>query len=393
MTCKTTFLKKCDQFSGEFSGAFADLGTFLPLVLGLIALNHFSPQGIFMGFGVFALFTAFYYRRPIPVQPMKVIAALVIAQGLTPGMLQASGMMMGVILLILAFSGAINWMAKQLSPAVSIGIQLAIGIQLMWMGAQMMSQTWLLGLGAFTLLFCSRFLPLRYLAMPLVIIIGMLWQYHSGSLLTPESALLSTQASMQSTMHSQQWSLSWPTLSEWSSAAVLLVLPQLALTLTNAVIATSAMAKEKFPGDREKFTPKRLATSSGLANLLLTPFGATAMCHGAGGLAVQHHFGARGIWAPVIFGSSCLLIAFSWGENVAWLLGLIPLAILGSLLSIAGLQLAWSKRLLDGKPFCILVILSTAAICLLLNTAAGLAVGVILEMGRRHWRIFSDLKS
>jgi len=383
MTCKTTFLKKCDQFSGEFSGAFADLGTFLPLVLGLIALNHFSPQGIFMGFGLFALFSAFYYRRPIPVQPMKVIAALVIAQGLTPGMLQASGMMMGVILLILAFTGAINWMAKQLSPAVSIGIQLAIGIQLMWMGAQMMSQTWLLGLGAFTLLFCSRFLPLRYLSMPLVIIMGMLWQYHSG-LPTPESA--------QASMLNQQWTLSWPTLSEWSSAAVLLVLPQLALTLTNAVIATSVMAKEKFPQDKEKFTPKRLATSSGLANLLLTPFGAAAMCHGAGGLAVQHHFGARGIWAPVIFGSSCLLIAFSWGENVAWLLGLIPLAILGSLLSIAGLQLAWSKRLLDGKPFCILVILSTATLCLLLNTAAGLAVGVLLEMGRRHWRIFSDLK-
>ncbi len=385
MTCKTTFLKKCDQFSGEFSGAFADLGTFLPLVLGLIALNHFSPQGIFMGFGLFALFTAFYYRRPIPVQPMKVIAALVIAQGLTPGMLQASGMMMGAILLVLAFSGAINWMAKQLSPAVSIGIQLAIGIQLMWMGAQMMSQTWILGLGAFTLLFCSRFLPLRYLAMPLVIATGMLWQYHSG--------LLPEQLSAQASMLNQQWTLSWPTLSEWSSAAVLLVLPQLALTLTNAVIATSAMAKEKFPGDKEKFTPKRLATSSGLANLLLTPFGATAMCHGAGGLAVQHHFGARGIWAPVIFGSTCLLIAFSWGENVAWLLGLIPLAILGSLLSIAGLQLAWSKRLLDGKPFCIFVILSTAAICLLINTAAGLAVGVVLEMGRRHWKIFLDLKS
>lgn len=40
---------------GETSGAFADLGTFLPLVLGLIALNQFSPQGIFLGFGVFAI--------------------------------------------------------------------------------------------------------------------------------------------------------------------------------------------------------------------------------------------------------------------------------------------------------------------------------------------------
>jgi MFS superfamily sulfate permease-like transporter len=64
---------------------------------------------------------------------------------------------------------------------------------------------------------------------------------------------------------------------------------------------------------------------------------------------------------------------------------LIPLAVLGSLLAIAGTQLAWSKRLFDGKPFCMLVILSTAVTCLLINTAAGLAVGVVLELGRHQW--------
>ena len=228
-----------------------------------------------MGFGLFALFTAFFYRRPIPVQPMKVITALVIAQGLTPGMLQASGMMMGIILLILAYSGAIKWMAKQLSPAISIGIQLAIGIQLIWMGGQMMSQTWLIGLIAFALLFGSKFFPLRYLAMPLVITLGIVWQLNSGT--APSFNLSSYSA----------WQFSWPSMDEWSSAAGLLVLPQLALTLTNAVIATSAMAKDKFPQDaKAKFAPERFATSSGWANLLLAPFGATAMCHGAGGLAV-----------------------------------------------------------------------------------------------------------
>lgn len=384
MTCKTTLLKRCDQYSGELSGAFADLGTFLPLVLGLIALNHFSPQGIFMGFGLFALFTAYFYRRPIPVQPMKVIAALVIAQGLTPGMLQASGMMMGIILLLLAFSGAITWMAKQLSPAISIGIQLAIGLQLIWMGGQMMGETWFVGIAAFSTLFASRFLPLRYLSMPLVLGLGMLWQYNSG--MAP-SFDLNVDTS---------WQLSWPTLNEWTSAAGLLVLPQLALTLTNAVIATTAMAKDRFPNDKingkENFTPKRLATSSGLMNLVLAPLGATAMCHGAGGLAVQHHFGARTWLAPTIFGSTCLLIAITWGEGIATLLSLIPLAVLGSLLAIAGLQLAWSKRFIDGRPFCIFVILSTAAICLLVNTAAGLAAGFILETARRQWRIFSDLR-
>lgn len=338
-----------------------------------------------MGFGLFALFTAFYYRRPIPVQPMKVIAALVIAQGLTPGMLQASGMMMGIILLILAYSGAITWMAKQLSPAISIGIQLAIGLQLIWMGGQMISDMWLIGLIAFSALFVSRFLPLPYLAMPLVLILGILWQSASG--LAPSFDLSA----------SSEWHLGWPALEEWSSAAVLLVLPQLALTLTNAVIATSAMAKDKFPQDRfedkERFSPKRLATSSGWANLLLAPLGATAMCHGAGGLAVQHHFGARTWVAPTLFGSSCIFIAAFWGEGIASLLSLIPLAILGSLLAIAGVQLAWSKRFIDGKPFCIFVILSTAVVCLFINTAAGLAVGVLLEMGRRQWHLISDLKS
>ncbi len=382
MRCENKTLNHLNRYSGDFSGAFADLGTFLPLVLGLIAVNHFSPQGIFMGFGLFALFTAFYYRRPIPVQPMKVIAALVIAQGLTPGMLQASGIMMGAILLLLAYSGAITWMAKQLSPAISIGIQLAIGLQLMWMGSQMMTETWFIGLLAFAALFASRYFPAPYIIMPLVLALGILWQHTYG--FAPSFELSA----------SKDWQMSFPTLTEWTSAAGLLVLPQLALTLTNAVIATSAMAQEKFPeDDKQRFAPKRLATSSGWANLLLAPFGATAMCHGAGGLAVQHHFGARTWLAPVIFGTTCLIIALCWGETVANLLSLIPLAILGSLLAIAGLQLAWSKRFSDGKPFCMVVIATTAAACLIFNTATGLIVGVLVEMGRRQWLIYRDLSS
>ncbi|WP_076499326.1 putative sulfate/molybdate transporter [Shewanella morhuae] len=380
MTSGNSPKKVCNQsfnrLLGETSGAFADLGTFLPLVLGLIALNQFSAQGIFLGFGLFAILSALFYRRPIPVQPMKVIAALVIAQGLSPGMLQASAMLMGIILLILAFSGAITWLAKQLSQAVSVGIQLAIGLQLMWMGAKMMSEFWLLGFGAFGLLFVSKFLPLRYLAMPLVIAAGMIWQAST------QTGLISNNLDIQAM--TTPFQLTWPTAVEWTSAALLLVLPQLALTLTNAVIAISAMAQEKFPEDAAKLTPKNFAITSGLANLLLAPFGASAMCHGAGGLTVQYHFGARTYLAPLIFGSSCLIIALCWGSNIAWLLSLIPMAILGSLLTIAGLQLAWSKRLIDGRPFCILVILSTAITCLAINAAAGLAVGIILEQARRR---------
>lgn len=369
-----------DRFVGELTGAFADLGTFLPLVLGLIALNQFSPQGIFLGFGILCIAVALFYRRPIPVQPMKVISALVIAQGLSPGMMQASAMLMGLILLALAYSGAIEWLAKQISQAISIGIQFAIGLQLLWMGAKMMSLSPWIGFGAFAIIFASRWLPLHYLSMPLVIGLGMAWQYYAGD------------NSAEFQFNDTPWSLGWPAMSDWQSALTLLVLPQLAMTLTNAVIASSLMAREKFPEDAEKFTPKAFATSAGLANLLLAPLGSVSMCHGAGGLAAQYTFGARRMWAPMIFGGFCLVVALCWGETVAWLLSLIPMAILGSLLSTAGLQLAWSKRLLDGRPFCMAVIAVTAVFSLAFNAAAGLVAGLALEFIRRRWHIVEVMK-
>ncbi|QSX33162.1 putative sulfate/molybdate transporter [Shewanella avicenniae] len=380
MTSDSSNAKSANQFVGELTGAFADLGTFLPLVLGLIALNQFSPQGIFFGFGVMCFGVALFYRRPIPVQPMKVISALVIAQGLSPGMMQASAMLMGLILLALAYSGAIEWLAKQISQAISIGIQFAIGLQLLWMGAKMMSLSPLIGFGAFAVIFLARFLPLRYLSMPLVIVLGMLWQYHLGD------------NSAEFQFNDTAWHLGWPAMNDWQSALTLLVLPQLAMTLTNAVIASSFMAKDKFPEDAAKFTPKAFATSSGFANLLLAPLGSISMCHGAGGLAVQYHFGARKMWAPLIFGSFCLMIALCWGETVAWLLSLIPMAILGSLLSTAGLQLAWSKRLIDGRPFCMVVIAVTATFSLAFNAAIGLLAGLALEFLRRRWHLVAALR-
>lgn len=75
---------RLNRLFGDFSGAFADLGTFLPLVVGVLALRGFDPSGVLVGFGLFALVVAVVYRRPMPVQPMKAVAALVIAAGITP---------------------------------------------------------------------------------------------------------------------------------------------------------------------------------------------------------------------------------------------------------------------------------------------------------------------
>src|SRR3546814_14007024 len=82
----------------------------------------------------------------------------------------------------------------------------------------------------------------------------------------------------------------------------LLVLPQLSLTLSNAVVLTALIAGDYFGHRAAHVTPVRLSVTSGLANLLLTQFGALPMCPGAGGLAAHYRFGARRGTAPLRLG-------------------------------------------------------------------------------------------
>ena len=92
---------------GDISGAFADLGTFLPIVLGVLALQSIDSSGVFVGFGLFALVTAVIYHRPIPVQPMKVVGAVVITQQLSAGDIAATGILISLVLIAMALFGII----------------------------------------------------------------------------------------------------------------------------------------------------------------------------------------------------------------------------------------------------------------------------------------------
>lgn len=90
------------------------------------------------------------------------------------------------------------------------------------------------------------------------------------------------------------------------------VLPQIPLTLTNAVIVTAALSRRLFPEPCARTSERNLSLSTGVANLALTPFGALPMCHGAGGLQAQYPFGARSGAAPVILG----IILLAHGRRV-----------------------------------------------------------------------------
>ncbi|MEW8097478.1 MAG: putative sulfate/molybdate transporter [Candidatus Thiodiazotropha endolucinida] len=361
------------QVAGELSGAFADLGTFLPIVIAILTLHLMDPSGLFIGFGLFALAVAAIYRRPIPAQPMKAAAAVIIADNLTAGTIAVTGLLLGATVLLLTLTGLVSRIGKMIPQSVLTGIQLGIGLILAWAGARLILQEPMIGLMSLVLLLLL--LPTRFkpVAAILVILGSAIWSGIDRPGQTPEIAI---------GFYPPQWvSIDWS--DAWTSAETIL-LPQLALTLTNAMIVTAAIARRLFEDQARPITPQQLGMSTGVLNLLLAPLGAFPMCHGAGGLVVQHRFGARTGLAPAIFGITCLSIGLLLGPNALQLLLLIPLAAVGALLVFAGLDLAMSKELTQGSRENLPVIVITGLVCLLLNVALGLLVGIAIEYLRRR---------
>lgn len=354
---------------GDLSGAYADLGTFLPLVVGILVVSRFDAASVLIGFGVFAVATAAIFRRPVPIQPMKVVTALTIAGGLSPEIVAASGLLIGIVMCGLAVTGAVGMLARLVPPAVLTGVTVGIGLHLALMGGRLMVQDLGLAAAAAAVLLLVWWSPFRPLASVAVLVSGIAWglAHLTGAL--PSLAI---------GLHAPALVLpGWPDV---GVAAGQVVLPQLALTLTNAVLVTASIGAAYFPGDRQRFAPIRLAYSTGFLNLVLAPFGAFPMCHGAGGLVVQHKFGARSGLAPLLFGLTCLLLGVLYGNDALVLLQIIPMAAVGVLLVFAGLDLAWGRRLRAEGVSEIIVMLITAALCITINIAAGLVVGWALQL-------------
>ena len=85
----------------EFAGSLGDLGTLLPLAIGMIVLCDLRATNVIMMAGLFYIATALIFRLPIPVQPLKLVAAVAIAspEVITVPVIAASGLVFGAIML------------------------------------------------------------------------------------------------------------------------------------------------------------------------------------------------------------------------------------------------------------------------------------------------------
>ncbi len=360
--------QKVTGWLGELSGSVADFGTFLPLVIGVLAIQGFDGAGVLTGFGLFALIVALVYRRPIPIQPMKAVAALIIVGALTPAQAMASGVIIGGVLLILALSGVVSRIARLVPMSVIMGIQFGVGAQLALLGGQLVFDQPLFGGAALALLLLLFLTPYRHLGSFVVVVTAAMAFLLSGD---------APQASFGLGLHLP--AVAFPALSDFQVALTTAALPQLALTLSNAVLATSAIAGDYFPEDKARLSPRNLSLSTGVLNLVLAPFGALPMCHGSGGLIAQYRFGARVWGAPLLFGVFCLGLGLGFGPQARDILMLIPIGAVGAILAVAGAEMAFHRKVFQVKPSCRVVILVTGLACVGINVAVGLLIGLAAE--------------
>ncbi|MCP4692124.1 MAG: sulfate permease [Desulfobacterales bacterium] len=386
----------------EFAGSLGDLGTLLPLAIGMILINGLSPVGVFFTVGLFYILSGWYFRVTTPVQPMKVIGAYAVATAMEPGVIMASCALMGLLLLIIGGAGAMTVIGRYIPKAVVRGVQLSTGAVLMAGGVKLM-----MGESQFQILknAAEPYLSIQSLGpIPIGVVIGV-----AGAILTllllenkklPAGLLvvlcgvaIGLALGTREGLARIQMGISLPEILpfgfpakiDFSLAIMVLVLPQIPMTLGNAVIAQGDLAGEYFGEKAERVTYKAACISMGLANLGCFLLGGMPLCHGAGGLAAHYRFGARTPGSNMIIGVIFIALALLLGVHSLAILYLMPMAILGVLLIFAGAQLALTIiDLRERRDFFVTLLMLgiTLATNLAVSFLAGLLLAHALKWGK-----------
>ncbi len=378
----------------ELAGSLGDLGTLLPLAVGMIMINDMNPVGIFTGVGLFYILSGLYFKVTCPVEPMKVISAYAIATGITAAQIQASCMWVFIVLFIIGGTGLINIIGRVIPKSVVRGVQLSTGLLLVSQGVRLMAGTSsfqtmqkiaepyllfqhigflpigiILGsiLGLITLLLLeNKRLPAAVVVVGFGLIIGIIWGNQQGL------SQLDIGFNLPTILPD-----GFPTVNDFSFALLILVLPQVPMTIGNAVIANADLSSEYFPKDGQRVTCRALCISMAFANLGSFFIGGMPMCHGAGGLASRYRFGARTAGSNVLIGGFFLVITVFFGAQILLIINLLPMSVLGVLLMFAGAQLALAIiDMRTRKEF--FVVFFIVGITLASNLAAGFLIGIVV---------------
>jgi SulP family sulfate permease len=360
---------------GEVSGSLGDLGTFLPHIVGAITVVGMDPTGILTTFGLFYALSGAFYGVPMAVQPMKAASAAVLIEPMDPAAIAGAGLVIGAFFLVLGMTGVVSRLARVLPGSIASGLQLGLGLSLAGLGLRLIeTQIWL-GVAVSALMLAL----MRYKRSP-VALVAVVVGIGVGQILGVAPPF----PTLDFGLHLPH--LVIPSWSQVLHGTVYAVLPQIPLTLTNAIIVTAAVSRLLFPKELHPVNERNLAITTGLGNLLAAPFGGYLMCHGAGGIAGHVRFGARTATAPVLIGILFLALGLAFGESGYALLKTIPDSVLGGLLLFSGIELALSSKLREHDGEDLFLVLLMAAIGVALNPVAAFAVGLPTAYAfKRKW--------
>ena len=391
---------------GEASGALGDLGTFLPLVTGLAAATGLDAGTTLLGTGLYNVATGAAFGLPMPVQPMKAIAAIALAEGLPPPAVMCGGMFVSAAVLLLGATGLVDALDRLTPRPVIRGMQVGLGLKLAakgwgmvwvgpsspaaggggWLGTEGKLCSLVVGLYVAATVLCSfdagasgggaggagakraRQALARQPAALVVVLLGV-------------ALALATTPGIVDAL---RWGPSPVAVVSFSKADVVTglwraALPQLPLTALNSVVAVCQLSRDLAgPAGGRVARPRPVAVSVGVMNLVGAPFGVLPCCHGAGGLAAQHRFGARTGTAVVFLGLVKVALSLCFGSSITALLDKFPKNLLGLLLAFSGVELASVSRKLGGEEIDTFFMLLTASLTLGTgSTALGFGGGML----------------
>ncbi len=309
---------------GEWSGAFGDIGTDLPLLAGVLMASGMPPVRVFVVFGVLQIASGWVYRMPMAVQPLKAVAALVIAQGVSGDVITGAGLAIGTIMLALALSGGLQGLARLIPEPVVRGIQFGLGIKLflLAMGQYVGSQGWPGCLLAFAAVAFMAGFPksTRCPVGLLLLLFGVAVAWIGGAAFPSKWMLVQTQNTWHAPSMNGVWTGFW-----------LLALPQLPLSLGNSVFATHRLAGDWFPDRR--ITVRKIGVGYAFFNIFTALLGGVPVCHGSGGIAGHYAFGGRTGGSVIIYGAFFVTLGVAVHLGALNVLAFFPLPILGIMLA------------------------------------------------------------
>ena len=357
----------------ELSGAFGDIGTDLPLIIAMILAANLYVAGALIMFGLMQVFTGWIYRMPMPAQPLKAMATLVIAQQIGGNILLGAGLAIGVVMLILSVTGLLDKLAKWIPKVVVRGLQLGLGISLCSLAFKnyiSSDSIYGYGLAAISFIIILIFIDnKKYPASLLVIILGIIYAFIFK--------IDATEIPASFGFSFPEFGV--PTIDDITKGFLLLALPQIPLSLGNSIIATKQVAKDLFP-ERPELSIKRIGITYSIMNLINPFFGGIPTCHGSGGMVGHYTFGGRTGGSVIIYGSLYILLGLFFASGFHNLIQAFPLPVLGVILMVEGISLSSLIKdvVNDKKGFVITLLVGVIAFGLPYGFVISMVVGTII---------------